>query len=58
MEPVSKQRIYKYASKKTGLLLETVIAIRFMQSGYKENNWDNLISRELNPAREAEKRWR
>jgi hypothetical protein len=57
MQPVSKQRIEKHASTKIELLLETLIAIRFMQSGYKENNWGNQLV-ESWAVQGAEKRWR
>jgi hypothetical protein len=44
MQPVSKQQIGKRAST-IGFLLETVFvfSIRFVQSGYKEDNWVNPV---------------
>jgi hypothetical protein len=38
--------------------METVFSTRFVQSGYKENNWGDPISWEFSSAREAEKRRR
>jgi hypothetical protein len=38
MQPVSKQRIGKQASRIIGLLLEIVFSIRSVQSGYKKDN--------------------
>jgi hypothetical protein len=42
MQPVSKQHIGKQASA-TALLLETLVSIRPVQSGYKYDNWDNPV---------------
>jgi hypothetical protein len=44
MQLVSKQRIGKHASTTIELLLETVVSIRSVQSGYKEENWSNQFS--------------
>jgi hypothetical protein len=58
MQPVSKQRIGKYASTTILLLLETAFSIRSMQCGCKEDNqfsWELAV--ELSSASEAEKRW-
>jgi hypothetical protein len=63
MQPVSRQRIGKHIPAATNihstleLLLETVFSTRFMQRGYKGDNWGNPVSWELSSAREAEERW-
>jgi hypothetical protein len=44
MQLVSKQWIGKHASTTTGLLLETVFSIRSVQSGYKDEKWDDQFS--------------
>jgi hypothetical protein len=53
MQPVSKPPIFKHVSAAMNthttiqLLLETVFSARSVQTGYKKNNWgDLLISRE------------
>jgi hypothetical protein len=53
MQPVSKQRIGKHASKTIELLLETVFSVRSVRNGYKKEEPVQLSS-----AREAERRWR
>jgi hypothetical protein len=40
------------------LLLETLFSTRFVQRGYKVDNWSDAVSRELSSARGTEKRWR
>jgi hypothetical protein len=44
MQPVSKQRTGKHAATTIDLLLETVFSIRFMQSGYKEEDWGSQFN--------------
>jgi hypothetical protein len=44
MQPASKQRIVKHPSTTVELLLETVFSIRFVQNGYKEDNWSDAVS--------------
>jgi hypothetical protein len=53
MELVSRQRIGKHVPAATNtnttieLLLETAFSIRSVQSGYKEDNWDDPVSCQL-----------
>jgi hypothetical protein len=44
MQPVSKQQIDKHAYTTIELLLETVLSILPMQSGYKDDKWGNPVS--------------
>jgi hypothetical protein len=53
MQPISRQWIGKHVPAATNtnttteLLLETVLSIRHLQSGYKENNWGDPVSSQL-----------
>jgi hypothetical protein len=53
MQPVSRKQIHKHVAVATNthttieLLLETVHSARSVQRGYKEDNWDDPVSRQL-----------
>jgi hypothetical protein len=53
MQTVSRQQVGKHIPVPTNthttteLLLETVFSTRSVQSGYKEDNWGNLVSCQL-----------
>jgi hypothetical protein len=50
MQPASRQRVSKHVqcvNAATELLLETVFSTWPVQSGYKEDNWDDPVSCQL-----------